>query len=130
MSDEIPAAALASYLNGAIHVDALAAILEGAAWDAPDPLGSTALRLIYEFGNGDWMERELRAQLHRLIEPRPAGFVFGIGVTDIEFGSEPTGVTIRRSPVALDQTSEQAPPSQSGPHYGIGIGETTPVVVR
>lgn len=130
MPDEIAATALASYLNGAIDVDTLAAILEGDAWDAPHPMGSTALRLIYEFGNGDWSERELRDQLRRLIEPRPAGFIFGIGTTNTAFGSEPAGITIHRSSVALDQMSEQVPPSQSGRHSGIGIGEMTPVVVR
>lgn len=132
MSDEISAAALSRYLNGAIHVNALASILEGDAWDAPDPLGSVALRLIYEFGNKDWTERELRAELYRLVEPRPAGIIMGIGGSGLRWTNEPNGVVIRRpGPVESgSQTSAQIRWSRSEQYSGVDIGETKPVEAR
>jgi hypothetical protein len=130
MSDEIPAAAVSRYLGGALSEDALASILEAETWDAPSPVGSDALRIIYEFANGDWTERQVRDQLRRLVEPRPVGFIFGVGVSDTHFGPEAIGVAIRRASVVVDQTSEQDPQFQSEPHSGIDIGETKPVQVR
>lgn len=130
MSDEIPTSALSRYLDGALDVGALAAILEAETWDVPSPVGADALRIIYEFGNGDWTERQVRDRLRRLIEPRPVGFIFGVAVSDTHFGPETIGVAIRRSSVVADQTSEQDPQFQSEPHFGIDIGETTPVQVR
>lgn len=129
MSEEISAAALSRYLNGAIHVDALASILEGDAWDAPDPLGSAALRLIYEFGNKDWTERELRAQIRRLVEPRPTGIIIGIGGSGLRWTNDATGVVIRHPGPAESgsRTSEQIRWSPSGQYSGVGIGETKPV---
>ncbi len=130
MSDEIPTAALSRYLGGALTEDALAAILEAENWDSTSGLASRALRLIYEFGNGDWTKPELRDQLRRLIEPRPVGFIFGIGAAGTQFGPKPAGIAIRRVSVAVGRTSEQAPQFRSEPHSGIGIGETRPVIVR
>jgi len=130
MSDEIPTSALSRYLDGALDVDALAAILEAETWDVPSPVGADALRIIYEFGNGNWTERQVRDQLRRIIEPRPVGFIIGIAVSDTHFGPDTIGVAIRRVSVGLDQASEQGPQFQSEPRSGIDIGETKPVQVR
>ena len=131
MPDAIPAAALASYLNGAMHVDALAAILECGAWDAPDPLGSTALRLIYEFGNGDWDERELRDRLRQLIA-RPPGIILGlVGFRGLTWTNHARGIAIRRDPAGNPGPSPGPIRwSRSEQYSGVGIGGTAPVEGR
>lgn len=130
MSDETPTAALARYLGDALDVNALASILEAETWDGPSPVAANALRLIYEFGNGDWTERQLRDRLHRLIEPRPTGFVFGIAFIKPRFTEQPGGVPIRHPSIAPGQPLQPTEESRSEPHSGIGIGERRPVQVQ
>lgn len=130
MPDESPTTALSRYLGGALDVNALAAILEAGAWEASPQVGADALRLVYEFGNGDWTERQLRDHLHRLIEPRPVGFILGRAATGTRFGAKSIGLTIGRALVDLGRTSEPDPRSRSGQRSGIDIGGTTPVQVR
>lgn len=130
MSDEIAATAVLRYLNGTMRADALHDILEGEDWTGVESqIGSTALRLLYEFDNGDWREPELRSELRRLISPRPRGFMFGFAVADNEFGDK-AGIVIRRRAEGRDQTSEQGRPSLTGQRSGIGIGRNSPVLVQ
>jgi len=129
MSEEI-ATALARYFNGALRVADLAAILEAQTWDESSRVASQALRLIYEYDHGDWTEHELRDQLRRVVTPRPAGIVLGVGFPGSRWTDESAGITVRRPDPAerLGQTAEQVRWSQSEQRSGVGIPGTSPAL--